>query len=89
MIGHQIDDYPQALRVTPPQQLRELLQAPRRVFRIVGAHVKIIPDCVWTARHSFENIRNIRRSLRIGGAARLFQHPGEPQVRDAQLTDGG
>ncbi len=87
MVGHEIDDHPQTVRVAAGDQFAEFIDAPRRIRRVIRADVEIIPDRIRAPCDAFQDIRRIRRPPRIRGTTRLLDHPGEPEVGETHLLD--
>ena len=88
MVRHEVDDHLEPVCVAAPDQLLELCKPVSGVQRIVRADVEVVLDGIRAAGDAFQKIRIIRGPAWIGGATRLLQHTGQPEVGEAHLFEG-
>ena len=89
MIRHEVQNDLHILPMAALHQLPKLVEALRRLSRIVRAHIEVVFDRVRTARLAFANVCVIR-GLTDGAVIRasgLLEHAGEPYMRDTEIPE--
>ena len=75
----------EAVRLAAVEQRAELVEALVRILRVVRADVEVVADRVRAAGDPLEDVRVVGGALRVGCAAGLFEHAGEPEVGEAHV----